>query len=187
MQGGLSEAGPTICGIRSAISIHARLPRLRCAPSGATCYARFTARPWKTYSTACYRTSPGDARALRLQRPEMLRDRAAVADKYGDNLQAKSWRETAAMAARFARNRSGPLILGQRSAAQVRLLVWCKSYKHRSKPDIAVSSRGDGQSILQALRSGAKEFLTAPVVLEELLLALQRLRQGRASSSAGKR
>src|SRR5207249_1020083 len=33
----------------------------------------------------------------------------------------------------------------------------------------------DGQAILQALRSGAREFLTAPVVLEELLKALQRL------------
>jgi pilus assembly protein CpaE len=47
-------------------------------------------------------------------------------------------------------------------------------------PILAVSARGDGQSILQALRAGAKEFLTAPVVLEELLLALQRLRQGRS-------
>jgi pilus assembly protein CpaE len=50
-----------------------------------------------------------------------------------------------------------------------------------SMPILAVSARGDGQSILQALRAGAKEFLTAPVVLEELLLALQRLRQGRSS------
>src|SRR5262245_3791779 len=41
-------------------------------------------------------------------------------------------------------------------------------------PILAVSGRGDGQSILQALRAGAKEFLTAPVVLEELLQALQR-------------
>src|SRR5438105_3918743 len=49
-------------------------------------------------------------------------------------------------------------------------------------PILAVSARGDGQSILQALRAGAKEFLTAPVVLEELLLALQRLRQGRANA-----
>src|SRR5437588_8066827 len=49
-------------------------------------------------------------------------------------------------------------------------------------PILAVSARGDGQSILQALRAGAKEFLTAPVVLEELLLALQRLRQGRAAT-----
>jgi pilus assembly protein CpaE len=50
-------------------------------------------------------------------------------------------------------------------------------------PILAVSARGDGQSILQALRAGAKEFLTAPVVLEELLLALQRLRANRASSA----
>ncbi len=51
-------------------------------------------------------------------------------------------------------------------------------------PILAVSSRGDGQSILQALRAGAKEFLTAPVVLEELLLALNRLRTTRMSVSA---
>ncbi len=51
-------------------------------------------------------------------------------------------------------------------------------------PILAVSSRGDGQSILQALRAGAKEFLTAPVVLEELLLALNRLRTTRLSVSA---
>jgi len=49
-------------------------------------------------------------------------------------------------------------------------------------PILAVSSRGDGQSILQALRAGAKEFLTAPVVLEEMLLALTRLKQNRVSS-----
>src|SRR5205823_12311346 len=48
-------------------------------------------------------------------------------------------------------------------------------------PILAVSARGDGQSILHALRSGAKEFLTAPVVLEELLLALQRLRANRVT------
>lgn len=52
-------------------------------------------------------------------------------------------------------------------------------------PILAVSGRGDGQSILQALRSGAKEFLTAPVVLEELLQALQRLRQNRATDVVG--
>lgn len=49
-------------------------------------------------------------------------------------------------------------------------------------PILAVSARGDGQSILQALRAGAKEFLTAPVVLEELLVALQRLRSSRVSA-----
>lgn len=50
-------------------------------------------------------------------------------------------------------------------------------------PILAISARGDGQSILQALRAGAKEFLTAPVVLEELMLALQRLRSNRVSHS----
>jgi pilus assembly protein CpaE len=48
-------------------------------------------------------------------------------------------------------------------------------------PILAVSARGDGQSILQALRTGAKEFLTAPVVLEELLTAMQRLRAARTA------
>ncbi len=46
-------------------------------------------------------------------------------------------------------------------------------------PILAVSGQGDGQSILQALRSGAREFLTQPVVLEDLLVALQRLQQKR--------
>jgi pilus assembly protein CpaE len=49
-------------------------------------------------------------------------------------------------------------------------------------PILAVSARGDGQLILQALRSGAKEFLTQPVVLEELIGALQRLKQSRVSA-----
>jgi pilus assembly protein CpaE len=48
-------------------------------------------------------------------------------------------------------------------------------------PILAISARGDGQAILQALRSGAREFLTAPVVLEELLKALQRLQRGRGN------
>lgn len=42
-------------------------------------------------------------------------------------------------------------------------------------PILAISGRGDGQTILQALRSGAKEFLTQPVVLEDMLKVLQRL------------
>src|SRR5262249_37856370 len=49
---------------------------------------------------------------------------------------------------------------------------------HPELPILAVSARGDGQSILQALRAGAKEFLTQPVILEDLLTALQRLGQG---------
>jgi pilus assembly protein CpaE len=44
-------------------------------------------------------------------------------------------------------------------------------------PLLAVSGRNDGQAILQALRNGAKEFLTAPVQLEELLTALARLQR----------
>jgi pilus assembly protein CpaE len=52
-------------------------------------------------------------------------------------------------------------------------------------PILAVSGRGDGQSILQALRSGAKEFLTQPVVLEELIGALQRLKHTRSGGDGG--
>jgi pilus assembly protein CpaE len=52
-------------------------------------------------------------------------------------------------------------------------------------PILAVSARGDGQAILQALRSGAREFLTAPVVLEDLIKALRRLTpQGSSGDSA---
>jgi len=51
-------------------------------------------------------------------------------------------------------------------------------------PILAISGKGDGQSILQALRSGAKEFLTQPVVLEELLTALQRLRRTRLTGDS---
>src|SRR5579884_2980907 len=42
-------------------------------------------------------------------------------------------------------------------------------------PILVISGKGDGQLILQALRAGAKEFLTQPVVLEDLLKALDRL------------
>jgi pilus assembly protein CpaE len=44
---------------------------------------------------------------------------------------------------------------------------------------LAVSGKNDGQAILQALRSGAREFLTAPVQMEEMLTALQRLSRTR--------
>src|ERR1051326_5502003 len=46
-------------------------------------------------------------------------------------------------------------------------------------PVLAASGKTDGQCILQALRNGAKEVLTAPVNLEELLLALKRLGSAR--------
>jgi pilus assembly protein CpaE len=55
---------------------------------------------------------------------------------------------------------------------------------NEDKPELAilaVSAKNDGQAILQALRNGAREFLTAPVVLEEMLLALQRLQRTRPS------
>src|SRR6266516_2130563 len=61
-------------------------------------------------------------------------------------------------------------------------LIGQLSAEFPAMPILAVSARGDGQSILQALRNGAKEFLTQPVVLEELLGALQRLKQNRTSA-----
>lgn len=42
---------------------------------------------------------------------------------------------------------------------------------------LAVSSRTDGPFILQTLRQGADEFLTQPLVLEELLTVMQRIQQ----------
>jgi pilus assembly protein CpaE len=51
-------------------------------------------------------------------------------------------------------------------------------------PILAVSGKNDGQAILQALRSGAREFLTVPVVLEEMLLALQRLGRTRGNGES---
>ena len=35
--------------------------------------------------------------------PKMLRQRAEIADEYGDHLSARTWREIAAVAARLAR------------------------------------------------------------------------------------
>ncbi len=54
-------------------------------------------------------------------------------------------------------------------------------------PLLAVSGRNDGQAILLALRSGAREFLTSPVQLEELLTALTRLprRNSKGDSAPG--
>ena len=54
-------------------------------------------------------------------------------------------------------------------------LITALSQECPDLPILAVSGKNDGQAILQALRSGAREFLTVPVVLEEMLLALQRL------------
>jgi pilus assembly protein CpaE len=51
-------------------------------------------------------------------------------------------------------------------------------------PILAVSGKNDGQAILQALRSGAREFLTVPIVLEEMLMALQRLNRSRMNGES---
>jgi DNA-binding NarL/FixJ family response regulator len=49
------------------------------------------------------------------------------------------------------------------------------------RPILAVS--GDASLLLQALRGGAREILTWPLVLEELLTALRRLRDGGTAAS----
>ena len=57
----------------------------------------------------------------------------------------------------------------------------------RAHPDcgiVVVSSRTDGQLILKAMRSGAREFLSAPVQLDELMGALDRVT---ATSDGSKR
>jgi pilus assembly protein CpaE len=60
-------------------------------------------------------------------------------------------------------------------------LIAALAQENPDLPILAVSGKNDGQAILQALRSGAREFLTVPVVLEEMLMALQRLGRGRFS------
>jgi len=51
---------------------------------------------------------------------------------------------------------------------------------------LVVSSSSDGNLILQALRAGAKEFLTQPVRLEDLLGALGRISERRGSRGDNK-
>lgn len=51
---------------------------------------------------------------------------------------------------------------------------------------IAVSSSTDGTLILNAMRSGAKEFITAPVKPQELLAAFERINQSSGGASEGK-
>ena len=50
-------------------------------------------------------------------------------------------------------------------------------------PILAISARGDGNAILKALRSGARDFLTAPVVMEELMKALAGVQRGGTAAS----
>ncbi len=51
---------------------------------------------------------------------------------------------------------------------------------------IAVSSSTDGTLILNAMRSGAKEFITSPVKPQELLAAFQRISQSSGGDSEGR-
>jgi pilus assembly protein CpaE len=60
------------------------------------------------------------------------------------------------------------------------------SADYQDMPILAISGRGDGQSILQALRAGAREFLTQPVVLEDMLKALRRLGDSSGDGKQGK-
>ena len=52
---------------------------------------------------------------------------------------------------------------------------------------LVVSSSSDGNQILQALRAGAKEFLTQPVRIEDLLGALGRISERRAGRAGENR
>ena len=51
---------------------------------------------------------------------------------------------------------------------------------------LAVSSDSDGQLILQAMRAGAKEFLTMPVGLDDLLAALGRISDAKFDGAGAK-
>jgi len=51
---------------------------------------------------------------------------------------------------------------------------------------LAVSSTTDGQLILRAMRAGAKEFLTLPATLEEMMSALSRIADSKYGGADGK-
>ncbi len=57
-------------------------------------------------------------------------------------------------------------------------LVETLSRAHSDCGIVVVSSRTDGQLILKAMRSGAREFLSSPVQLDELMGALDRVTAG---------
>src|SRR5438876_536390 len=60
---------------------------------------------------------------------------------------------------------------------------------HEIAPDCAVlviSSSSDGQIILRAMRGGAKEFLTQPVKVEDLLAALGRISAAKFGTGDGR-
>jgi pilus assembly protein CpaE len=51
---------------------------------------------------------------------------------------------------------------------------------------VVVSSSNNGDMILRAMRAGAKEFLTQPLTVDELVAAFERIGQQRAGSGANK-
>lgn len=51
---------------------------------------------------------------------------------------------------------------------------------------LVVSSSTDGQLILKAMRAGAKEFLTQPIGIEELVLAMERIGAHRGGAGLGR-
>jgi pilus assembly protein CpaE len=51
---------------------------------------------------------------------------------------------------------------------------------------VVVSSSNNGDMILRAMRAGAKEFLTQPLTVDELIAAFERIAQQRAGSGASK-
>ena len=60
---------------------------------------------------------------------------------------------------------------------------------NRTTPDcalLAMSGSTDGQLILQAMRAGAREFLTLPLAVEDLMAALERIRSQKMGHDGGK-
>ncbi len=60
---------------------------------------------------------------------------------------------------------------------------------HADAPEcvlLAVSSSGDGQLILRSMRAGAREFLTMPVSLDDLMSALGRISEAKFGGAGGK-
>lgn len=56
-------------------------------------------------------------------------------------------------------------------------LIGAIHQNHPACQILAISGHQEGSLILQAVRNGAKEFLTSPLKLEEFLAALERIRQ----------
>jgi len=58
------------------------------------------------------------------------------------------------MASSRDKGESAPMTLGQALAAQVQLIVWCKSCNHRADPDIAtqIAQHGSGMTVIDWAR-----------------------------------